>query len=73
MLPSPAPYSLLLSLSLSLCCQEEKEDSGGEEADEDDGFFVPHGYLSEGEGEESGEDMEVERATDEVRDLQHTH
>nr|XP_046247665.1 chromatin assembly factor 1 subunit A [Scatophagus argus] len=38
----------------------EDEDEGGED-DEDDGFFVPHGYLSEDEGaleEEEGGDRE---------------
>ena len=32
-----------------------EEDSGSESAEEgeDDGFFVPHGYLSEDEGERS--------------------
>lgn len=29
---------------------EEEEENDGEQDDEGDGFFVPHGYLSEGEG-----------------------
>ena len=35
---------------------------------EDDGFFVPHGYLSEGEGEgeDSGEEMEATIAPSDV-------
>ena len=38
---------------------DEKEANGDADADpeeEDDGFFVPHGYLSEGEGCEDDED-----------------
>lgn len=31
----------------------QDEGESGEEEEEDDGFFVPHGYLSDGEGETS--------------------
>ena len=31
----------------------QDEGESGEEEEEEDGFFVPHGYLSEGEGEMS--------------------
>ena len=42
--------------------QNEEELAPDGEEDDDDGFFVPHGYLSEGEGEE---DSDVE--TDQVK------
>ena len=35
------------------------EDAGGEsgdDEDEEDGFFVPHGYLSDSEGDHSGDE-----------------
>lgn len=32
----------------------------GEDDEDDDGFFVPHGYLSEGEGDVSEPDMEAD-------------
>ncbi len=32
--------------------QGEEEDSG-DDPEEDDGFFVPHGYLSDDEGQQS--------------------
>ena len=31
-------------------------ESGDDEEGDNDGFFVPHGYLSEGEGQSSGEE-----------------
>ena len=36
-------------------CAQGDDDSGEESAEEgdEDGFFVPHGYLSEDEGERS--------------------
>ena len=42
----------------------QNEEDSGEDSEEDDGFFVPHGYLSEGEGEQS--DGEVANVTDNV-------
>ena len=42
--------------------QNEEELAPDGEEDDDDGFFVPHGYLSEGEGED---DSDVE--TDQVK------
>ena len=48
-------------ITWSLLLQGEEE--SGEDSDEDDGFFVPHGYLSEDEGEnsdrEAGEEVTV--------------
>ena len=41
------------------------DEDSGEESEEDDGFFVPHGYLSEDEGERS--DSERGPDGDEVR------
>lgn len=36
---------------------EEEEENDGEQDDEgDEGFFVPHGYLSDGEGCDDDED-----------------
>ena len=35
---------------------EEDEENDGDQDDEGDGFFVPHGYLSEGEGCDDDED-----------------
>ena len=32
----------------------------GEDDEDDDGFFVPHGYLSEGEGDVSEPEMEAD-------------
>ena len=55
------------SLRLYLCIfspHPQNEEDSGEDSEEDDGFFVPHGYLSEGEGEHS--DGEVATATDNV-------
>ena len=43
----------------SLLFQDEGE--SGEEEEEEDGFFVPHGYLSEGEGEMSDGEEGVNR------------
>ncbi|XP_066504503.1 chromatin assembly factor 1 subunit A isoform X2 [Hoplias malabaricus] len=44
----------------------DDDDDGGEDDDEDggDGFFVPHGYLSDGEGaleDEEGGDLEMQK------------
>ena len=57
----------LSCVSLYLCIfspHPQNEEDSGEDSEEDDGFFVPHGYLSEGEGEHS--DGEVATATDNV-------
>lgn len=35
---------------------EEDEENDGDQDEEGDGFFVPHGYLSEGEGCDDDED-----------------
>jgi len=35
---------------------EDEEENDGEQEDEGDGFFVPHGYLSEGEGCDDDDD-----------------
>ena len=43
-----------------VCVQGGEDDSGEESAEEEDGFFVPHGYLSEDEGERSGPEGEEE-------------
>ena len=32
----------------------------GENDEDDDGFYVPHGYLSEGEGDVSEQEMEAD-------------
>ena len=44
------------------------EDGGesGEDEDEEDGFFVPHGYLSDSEGDHSG-DEGMQGQDDQVR------
>lgn len=34
-----------------------------DDEDEDDGFFVPHGYLSDGEGELNDSDTAVPKVT----------
>ena len=54
------PHTVLVCLSP----HPQNEEDSGEDSEEDDGFFVPHGYLSEGEGEES--DGEVANAADNV-------
>lgn len=33
-----------------VCSLKDEDDEVGDDEDEDDGFFVPHGYLSEDEG-----------------------
>ena len=40
-------------------CVQVEGDSGNEidEDDSNDGFFVPHGYLSDGEGDLSDEEV----------------
>lgn len=40
--------------------EEEPVAMEGEDDEDDDGFFVPHGYLSEGEGDVSEPDMEAD-------------
>ena len=44
-------HIVTLCMVTLLLVQDEGE--SGEEDEEDDGFFVPHGYLSDGEGETS--------------------
>lgn len=39
--------------------EEENELDADQDDEEGDGFFVPHGYLSEGEGCENDEDEQV--------------
>lgn len=39
--------------------EEENEQDVDQDDEEGDGFFVPHGYLSEGEGCENDEDEQV--------------
>ena len=44
-------------ITLDLSWQgEEDEENDGEQEEEGDGFFVPHGYLSEGEGCDDDDD-----------------
>lgn len=40
--------------------EEEPATIEGEDEEDDDGFFVPHGYLSEGEGDVSEPEMEAD-------------
>ena len=43
-------------------CSDDEKDDVVDDAVDDDGFFVPHGYLSEGEGcEDEDEDISPER------------
>ena len=56
------PFSSdLVSKSKHCLCHwaSQEDDASCDEEDEDDGFFVPHGYLSEGEGEGNEEELEV--------------
>ena len=45
---------------------QEEEEGAEEDLDEDDGFFVPHGYLSDGEGDLSETDMDCNDKKDKV-------
>lgn len=40
--------------------QGEEEGDGDDDNGDDDGFFVPHGYLSDDEGVEDGDDDECD-------------
>lgn len=51
--------------SLSDCSVDDGEDMDDE--DEDDGFFVPHGYLSDGEGELNDSDTAVPKESKEEK------
>lgn len=42
--------------------EEENEQDVDQDDEEGDGFFVPHGYLSEGEGCENDEDEQVNKS-----------
>lgn len=48
---------VLVMVCVCVCPQNEQE-SGEEDDGDNDGFFVPHGYLSEGEGQSSEEEGE---------------
>jgi len=54
-------FAMLLTniydINLIFVCQGEDEADDNEENEDDDGFFVPHGYLSDDEGVED-EDVE---------------
>jgi len=40
--------------------EEDEENDGEQDDDADEGFFVPHGYLSEGEGcDDDGDEGKV--------------
>ncbi|XP_068449101.1 chromatin assembly factor 1 subunit A [Clinocottus analis] len=58
------------SLSHSEGEDEEEAGEGGEDDSDDDGFFVPHGYLSDDEGapeEEVGGDLEKQKLRQKVK------
>ena len=44
----------------------EEVEGGAEEGEDEDGFLVPHGYLSEGEGDQSEGEEEGEANVSEV-------
>lgn len=51
---------------------EEKDgDAEGEDSDEDDGFFVPHGYLSNDEGDSSDCGEFITDPNEDVRSCHH--
>ena len=55
-------YMWVLTVFPFFCvCQGEDEADGEDDEEEDDGFFVPHGYLSDDEGvEEDGSSVEID-------------
>lgn len=58
---------------LSLPQGEEKDgDAEGDDSDEDDGFFVPHGYLSNDEGDCSDSGEFIPGPNDDVSTLPRT-
>jgi len=50
-------FSYQLGLLICLLLQgEEDDENDGDQDEEGDGFFVPHGYLSDGEGCDDDDD-----------------
>lgn len=52
---------------------DEKDGDAAEDSDEDDGFFVPHGYLSNDEGDCSDSGEFMTDPNEDVRIYRHTN
>lgn len=53
------PFFIMIS-KVNFNFQGEDEGDGDDDNGDDDGFFVPHGYLSDDEGVEDGDDDECD-------------
>ena len=49
-------YVTILYVLNLLMSQGEDGGESGDDEEEEDGFFVPHGYLSDSEGDHSGDE-----------------